>query len=59
MNKKIGNLSNMTVTVLYSKYDIHQLAAVVGTERAMRMVQSDRNVHMLVTDSKNNFKDSI
>jgi len=52
MNKKIGSMSNMTVTVLYSKYDVHQLASIVGTERATRMVQSDRSVHMVVTDGK-------
>jgi U3 small nucleolar RNA-associated protein 25 len=49
MNKKIGNTSNMTVNILYSKYDVHQLAAIVGTERATKMSQSDRNVHMMVT----------
>lgn len=49
MNKKIGNMSNMTVTVLYSKYDLHQLASVVTTDRAAKMIQSDRNVHMMVT----------
>lgn len=49
MNKKIGSMSNMTVTVLYSKYDVHQLASIVTTERAGKMVQSDRNVHMMVT----------
>ncbi|KAF2879479.1 hypothetical protein ILUMI_26703 [Ignelater luminosus] len=52
MNKKVGSMSNMTVTVLYSKYDANQLAAIVGTERAAKMVNSDRNVHMLVTDGK-------
>jgi hypothetical protein len=49
MNKKIGNTSNMTVNILYSKYDVHQIAAIVGTERATKMSQSDRNVHMMVT----------
>ncbi|CAG2057493.1 unnamed protein product [Timema podura] len=44
-----GADSNMTVTVLYSKYDVQQLAAVVGTERASRMVSSERNVHMFMT----------
>nr|CAD7194998.1 unnamed protein product [Timema douglasi] len=44
-----GADSNMTVTVLYSKYDVQQLAAVVGTERASRMVTSERNVHMFMT----------
>ncbi|XP_008196323.2 U3 small nucleolar RNA-associated protein 25 homolog [Tribolium castaneum] len=49
MNKKIGSLSNMTVNVIYSKYDVHRLAAIVGTERATKMLQSERNVHMMVT----------
>lgn len=49
MNRKVGSLTNMTVTVIYSKYDVLQLAAIVGTERAAKMVQSDRDVHMLVT----------
>lgn len=50
MNKKIGNMSNMTVTVLYTKYDAQQLAAIVGTDRAGKMLQSEKHVHMLVTD---------
>lgn len=49
MNKKIGSLSNMTVNVIYSKYDVHRLAAIVGTERATKMLHSERNVHMMVT----------
>lgn len=53
MNKKVGDMSNMTVTVLYSKYDVLHLAGVVGTERASKMIQSDQNVHMLVTDGGN------
>lgn len=52
MNPKIGSNSNMTVTVLYSKYDHNQLSEIVGTERALKMIQSERNVHMLVTDGK-------
>ncbi|XP_076268338.1 U3 small nucleolar RNA-associated protein 25 homolog [Rhynchophorus ferrugineus] len=51
MNKKIGSMANMTVTVIYSKYDILQVAAIVGSERASKMCQSDRKVHMLVTGS--------
>lgn len=51
MNKKIGSNSNMTVTALYSKYDVQLLASIVGTERAAKMSQSERNVHMLVTDA--------
>lgn len=49
MNRKVGSMSNMTVTVIYSKYDVHQLSAVVGTERAAKMSQSDRKIHLMVT----------
>ncbi|KAJ8973519.1 hypothetical protein NQ317_014244 [Molorchus minor] len=49
MNKKIGNVSNMSITVIYSKYDVHQLSAIVGTERSSKMIQSERKVHMMVT----------
>ncbi|XP_063233834.1 U3 small nucleolar RNA-associated protein 25 homolog isoform X2 [Bacillus rossius redtenbacheri] len=49
-NSYSGSDSNMTVTVLYTKYDVQQLAAVVGTERAGRMVLSDRSVHLLMTE---------
>lgn len=49
MNRKVGSSSNMTVNVIYSKYDVHQLSSIVGTVRAAKMVQSDRKVHMLLT----------
>lgn len=52
-NPKSGSDSNMTVTCIYSKYDVQQLSAVLGTERAARMIASDKNVHMLMTG--NNF----
>nr|XP_023021068.1 digestive organ expansion factor homolog [Leptinotarsa decemlineata] len=52
LNKKIGSSSNMTVTVIYSKYDVYQLSACVGTEKAAKMIQSDRKVHMMVTGSE-------
>jgi len=48
-NQEIGNESNTTVTVLYSKYDVQRLAAIVGTDRAARMISSDRTVHMFMT----------
>jgi U3 small nucleolar RNA-associated protein 25 len=48
-NQDIGDESNKTVTVLYSKYDVQRLAAVVGTDRAARMINSERNVHMFMT----------
>nr|XP_031825642.1 digestive organ expansion factor homolog [Nomia melanderi] len=48
-NSRSGSSSNMTVTVLYCKYDIMQLSAVIGTERAKKMLGSEKSVHMLVT----------
>ena len=41
--------SSATCTVLYSQYDAQRLAAVVGMERAARMVNAEKSVHMLVT----------
>ncbi|XP_003707378.2 U3 small nucleolar RNA-associated protein 25 homolog [Megachile rotundata] len=48
-NPRAGSESNMTVTVLYCKYDILQLSAIVGTERTNKMLESERTVHMLMT----------
>ena len=48
-NRRSGSESNMTVTILYCKYDIMQLSAIVGTERANKMFASDKSIHMLVT----------
>jgi U3 small nucleolar RNA-associated protein 25 len=47
-NQGAGDESNVTVTVLYSKYDVQRLAAIVGTDRAARMVNSERSVHMFM-----------
>ncbi|KAJ8925388.1 hypothetical protein NQ315_009220 [Exocentrus adspersus] len=49
MNRKVGSMLYMTITVIYSKNDAHRLSAVVGTEKAARMCQSDRDVYLLVT----------
>ncbi|XP_011312696.1 digestive organ expansion factor homolog [Fopius arisanus] len=48
-NPKAGTESNMTVTVLYCKYDAMQLAGIVGTERTGKMIASEKDVHMLMT----------
>ena len=48
-NRRSGSESNMTVTILYCKYDIMQLSALVGTERANKMFASDKSIHMLMT----------
>lgn len=49
-NPKGGSESNMTVTVVYCKYDIFQLSSVIGTKRASKMLNSEKNVHMIITD---------
>ncbi|XP_014262398.1 digestive organ expansion factor homolog [Cimex lectularius] len=43
--------TELTINVIYTKFDISQVAGIVGTERATRMVASDKPVHMLMTDS--------
>ncbi|XP_076234482.1 U3 small nucleolar RNA-associated protein 25 homolog [Calliopsis andreniformis] len=48
-NPRAGSESNMTVTVLYCKYDVMQLSAIVGTERANKMFRSEKSIHMLMT----------
>lgn len=48
-NPRAGSESNMTVTTIYSKYDAMQLAAIVGTERAAKMIKSEKAIHMLMT----------
>ncbi|XP_076765784.1 U3 small nucleolar RNA-associated protein 25 homolog [Xylocopa sonorina] len=48
-NPRAGSESNMTVTILYCKYDVMQLSAIVGTERANKMVVSEKSIHMLMT----------
>uniref|UniRef100_A0A0K8SP75 U3 small nucleolar RNA-associated protein 25 homolog n=1 Tax=Lygus hesperus TaxID=30085 RepID=A0A0K8SP75_LYGHE len=41
----------MTVNVLYTKFDVTQIAAIVGTDRATRMLASDKPTHMFMTDT--------
>lgn len=50
MNKKVGSMDNMSITIIYTKFDFLQLAPVVGTDRALRMTESDKDVHMLLTE---------
>lgn len=44
--------SSMTVTILYSKYDMLQIASIVGSDRAAKMTATDKNTHMFMTDEK-------
>lgn len=49
-NPEVGSSSNMTVTTIYCKYDVLTLSGVVGTERAAKMMNSNKNVHMMMTE---------
>uniref|UniRef100_A0A182QNH6 U3 small nucleolar RNA-associated protein 25 homolog n=1 Tax=Anopheles farauti TaxID=69004 RepID=A0A182QNH6_9DIPT len=44
--------ASMTVTVLYTAYDMHQLAEMVGASRAKAMISAPRSVHRFTTDQK-------
>ncbi|XP_050077054.1 U3 small nucleolar RNA-associated protein 25 homolog [Anopheles maculipalpis] len=43
---------SMTVTVLYTAYDMYQLTALVGASRAKAMIKAPRSVHRFSTDQK-------
>ena len=48
-NKKSGSADNLSVTVLFDKYDGARLAEVLGTERAQQMVTGQKSVHLVQT----------
>lgn len=39
----------MTITAVYSKFDALQLSAIVGFDRASRMISSEKHVHMFMS----------
>ncbi|KAG7281255.1 hypothetical protein CRUP_019780 [Coryphaenoides rupestris] len=41
--------ASWTCTVLFSRYDAHRLATVVGAKRAGQMLHSNKGVHLFVT----------
>ena len=45
----LASADNATCTTLYTRYDAHRLAAVVGTDRAGHMLAAEKGVHMFVT----------
>lgn len=48
-NRRDGcSKDSMTVTVLYTKYDVIQIAEIVGSEKASKMVSSDKSTHMFI-----------
>ena len=52
MNKKVGSDIFMTVTVLFTEYDLKQLQVIVGTDRTAVMYNAETDVHVLITDDK-------
>jgi U3 small nucleolar RNA-associated protein 25 len=44
----VGN--SMTVTILYTKYDMLQLQAITNTEQAGKMLQSSKQTHMFMNE---------
>lgn len=48
-NPRDGAEGTQTVTVLYTKYDMLQVASIVGSERAAKMAASDKATHMFMT----------
>ena len=49
-NPRDGLELNMSVTVLYTKYDVVQLAGIVGTQNAQEMLASHKKTHLFVTE---------
>ena len=45
-NRKGGSDGNMTCTVLYSRYDVSRLGAIVSTARAEHMLAAEKSVHL-------------
>lgn len=48
-NSKDGIESSMSVTVLYTKYDMLQIAAIVGSTQANDIAQSSKSTHIFMT----------
>ena len=44
-----GGEAGWTCTALYSRYDVHKLAAITGAQRAGQMLHSTKKVHLFVT----------
>lgn len=44
-----GASVSFTCTALYSRYDVHRLAAITGADRAAQMLQSKKTTHLFIT----------
>lgn len=51
-NIEVQDTSSPFCTVLYSKYEVLQLARVVGSRRAQIMCQSHEPLHMMITHNR-------
>uniref|UniRef100_A0A8C2FN34 UTP25 small subunit processor component n=1 Tax=Cyprinus carpio TaxID=7962 RepID=A0A8C2FN34_CYPCA len=49
-----GGSVSFTCTALYSRYDMHRLAAITGVDRAAQMLQSKKTVHLFITGEEKN-----
>ncbi|XP_052468794.1 U3 small nucleolar RNA-associated protein 25 homolog isoform X1 [Carassius gibelio] len=49
-----GGSVSFTCTALYSRYDMHRLAAITGVDRAAQMLQSKKSVHLFITGEEKN-----
>lgn len=49
-----GGSVSFTCTALYSRYDMHRLAAITGADRAAQMLQSKKTVHLFITGEEKN-----
>lgn len=47
---KNGQLETFSSTVIYSEFDAQKLCAIVGYQRATHMINSDKSVHMFMTE---------
>ena len=48
-NPRGGTDTNMSISVLYTKYDVQRLGLCVGTDTASTLLSSSKNVHILQT----------
>lgn len=42
----------LSIDVLYTKFDITHMTGIIGTERATRILASEKPVHMFKTERK-------
>ncbi|XP_073691064.1 U3 small nucleolar RNA-associated protein 25 homolog isoform X2 [Garra rufa] len=49
-----GGSVSFTCTALYTKYDMHRLAAITGADRTAQMLQSKKTVHLFITGEEKN-----